>query len=289
MNEVSPAEIVEVLRPIWNTATGDKVQIDLKEFFQWVFAVKQYRQDNPATSAQIEVAAHGTLPKKQRSKRKHPALPVKRMPELMAAIGKRYGDGYRGLAFNVLTALRSGIPGKLRWDWIAEAEGGPVLVIPAECMKVQQNGAHMIPLSRQAVEILERQRHELASRGYDGPLVFPGGNDAGTTSASLLEALKQVNVDILSAGGRALIDEVQSIEAGHPVRVDVHGISRACFETWARENYRELGAAIDLCLHHKIDPRYEAAYNRYEYLKERRQLLQGWADFLLPASPDAKP
>ena len=85
------------------------------------------------------------------------------------------------------------------------------------------------------------------------------------------------------------IPGVKCFEAGHPVRVDVHGISRACFETWARENYRELGAAIDLCLHHKIDPRYESAYNRYEYLKERRQLLQGWADFLLPASTDAKP
>lgn len=288
VDAVTPADVVDVLRPIWNTPTGEKVAINLKGFFQWVVTVKRLRQDNPATSAQVEVASRGTLPKKQRSKRGHPFLLPEKMPGLMAAIVTHYGDSYAALALNILTAQRSGEMGALRWDWITELDGGPALVFPAKEMKKEENGTNKVPLSAQAVDVLRRQRQALEARGYGGPLVFPGNTGRGVSSDSLRQSLIQLHMEAMAAGGKGYIDEAQSIEAGRPVRVDVHGVSRASFETWAREHHRELGAAIDLCLHHKIDPRYEAAYNRYEYMKERRQLLQGWADYLLPAGMGAK-
>lgn len=283
VSQVTTAEIVEVLRPIWNTATGNKIASRLKDFFGWAAAVREVRPDNPAAGELVRAA----LPVKVDASGNQPAVPVERMPEVMAAIHRREGESYRGLAFNILTALRSGVPGRLRWDWITETESGPELVIPADYMKARQNGMHRIPITRQAEEILIRQRRALIARGYTGALIFPGGTGLGMKSAAMLGALRQVSMDIQAAGGRALVDEVQSIASGKERPATVHGVSRACFGTWARENHRELRDVIELCLHHSIDKRYKGAYDKNDYMREKRQLLQGWADYLYSATEGA--
>jgi hypothetical protein len=62
-------------------------------------------------------------------------------------------------------------------------------------------------------------------------------------------------------------------------RTTTHGLARSTFSTWSNE----LGVArpdvIEACLAHDEANKVRAAYNRAEFAKERRALLQAWGDF----------
>ncbi|EJA9197071.1 tyrosine-type recombinase/integrase [Escherichia coli] len=57
--------------------------------------------------------------------------------------------------------------------------------------------------------------------------------------------------------------------------------ARSLFSTWANEN-GENSDVIERCLAHVHGNAVRAAYNHAMYLTERRDLLQRWADLLLP-------
>lgn len=61
-------------------------------------------------------------------------------------------------------------------------------------------------------------------------------------------------------------------------QITPHGF-RAMFSTWTNErNYPP--DVIEACLAHQDRNTIRAAYNRAEYLEQRRELLQKWADWL---------
>ena len=60
----------------------------------------------------------------------------------------------------------------------------------------------------------------------------------------------------------------------------VHGF-RSSFHDWASEHdWPE--HVIDAALAHKVSDEVKAAYRRTTLLAKRRELLQAWADFVLP-------
>lgn len=169
-----------------------------------------------------------------------------------------------GPALQVLarTAVR---PGELRhaeWsemDLDGSRHGGkPTWVIPLRKMKMKDGNRsdHVVPLSRQTVEILR----ELHGRTGAGPYVFP---HARADRAPLtLESL-----------GAAMIG------LGYKDEHCPHGF-RGTFATLARDVLKSESEIVELQLAHRVGNDVRAAYDRASRLDERRDLMQRYSDLL---------
>jgi integrase len=124
--------------------------------------------------------------------------------------------------------------------------------IPAERMKMKE--PHIVPLSRQALEVLAELR--TLNGGYE--LVFPGVKPSQPISENtVLYALYRM---------------------GYHSRATGHG-----FRATASTVLNELGHPPDVIerqLAHAPRNKVRAAYNRAQYLPERKKLMQAWADYL---------
>lgn len=152
--------------------------------------------------------------------------------------------------FMALTWVRTTELRLMRWD---EIEGPDLWRLPEGRMKRRRD--HLVPLSRQAQAIVERMR--LSSRG--SPFVFPGDRD--------IERPMSENAVLYLLH-----------RAGYKGRMTGHGF-RTLASTWANEG----GYAPDVIerqLAHAPNDRVRDAYNRAEYIDQRRVMLQAWADWL---------
>lgn len=177
-------------------------------------------------------------------------------------------DGYTGqpttLAAMQLSALFFQRPGNIRameWAWV-DLEGA-MLTIPPSDMKRKKhekvNGKpHLVPLSAQAVRILKMLEQLTGTGRY----VFPGARDRkkpmsdGTINAAL-RRLDFGNDEHVAHGFRAM--------ARTMIAERIPGIPAEMVEA-------QLG-------HGKSGP-LGSAYDRADYLGQRRQMMQTWADYL---------
>ena len=156
------------------------------------------------------------------------------------------------LRLSALTFVRPGELRKAEWSEIDLDEG--VWRIPAARMKMRNE--HLVPLSRQAVEIL-RELHPLTGAGR---YVFPGARTAN----------RPMSENTITAALRRM-----GYERG---QMTAHG-----FRTLASTLLNEMGwsaDAIERQLAHAERDSVRDAYNRAEYLDERQRMMQAWADYL---------
>ena len=167
-------------------------------------------------------------------------------------------DGYEG-TLTVRCALRLAPlvfvrPGELR-----KAEWADIDLDAAEWRYTvtKTNTPHIVPLSRQAVEIL-RELHPLTGRGR---FVFPGARSNGRPMSdnAILAAMRRMGIgkDEMSGHGfravaRTILDEVLGV----------------------RPDY------IEHQLAHAVRDPNGRAYNWTAHLPERRKMMQQWADYL---------
>lgn len=175
-----------------------------------------------------------------------------------AAVLLRAIDGYQG-GFVVRQALRLAPlvfvrPGELRKaEWAEIDLGNAEWNIPAEKMKMKQ--PHLVPLSKQAVEILR----ELQPVTGSGKYLFPGRASKPMSENGINAALRYLGYDKDTMTGhgframaRTILDEVLQ------VRIDF----------------------IEHQLAHAVKDPNGRAYNRTSHLAERRKMMQTWADYL---------
>ncbi len=125
--------------------------------------------------------------------------------------------------------------------------------IPAVRMKMKEQ--HLVPLSRQAVEVLRELRTLTGSRNY----LFPNQHNpkAFMSENTVLYALYRM---------------------GYHSRTTGHG-----FRSTASTILNEHGFMPDVIerqLAHSERNKVRAAYNHAQYLPERRKMMQWWADYL---------
>ena len=117
---------------------------------------------------------------------------------------------------------------------------------------------HLVPLSVQAVVIL-RELHALTG---DGRFVFPSarGNDRPMSDAAVNAALRRM---------------------GYDTRTEItgHGF-RAMARTILHEELHVKPEVIEHQLAHSVPDALGTAYNRTRFLKERKVMMQLWADYL---------
>ena len=117
---------------------------------------------------------------------------------------------------------------------------------------------HMVPLPRQAVQLL-RELHPLT--GPDG-YVFRGERDHE----------RAMSENTVNAALRRMGYDTQKDVTGHGFRATARTIldERLGFDR----------AAIEAQLAHSVKDSLGRAYNRTEFLEQRRTMLQAWADYL---------
>ncbi len=174
--------------------------------------------------------------------------------ELLRAINGYTGGPVVGAALK-LAALVFVRPGELRKaEWTEIDLDGAEWRIPASKMKMRDE--HIVPLPLQAVAILR----DLEPLSGAGRYVFPGARNPRLpmSEAAVNSALRRMDFDKDTMTG--------------------HG-----FRAMASTRLNELGwkeDAIERQLAHAERNKVRAAYNRAQYLDERRRMMQAWADYL---------
>jgi integrase len=184
--------------------------------------------------------------------------PAPKDPKQVAALLKSI-DEYRGsfvtvsaLNLHILTFVR---PGELRQAEWAEIDFEEILWrIPAK--KTKKKRDHLVPLSRQALDVLEEIRPLTGTSKY----IFPSerSKDRAMSDNCLNAALRRMGYTK---------DEIVAHGFRHMASTLLHE------QGWQSH-------VIEKQLAHTDSNKIRGVYNKAEYLNERIRLMQGWADYL---------
>jgi integrase len=182
------------------------------------------------------------------------AVMPEELPALLRAIDGygALGDQLTGYALRLLalTFVRTGELIGATWDEIDL--DAAVWIIPAARMKMKTE--HVVPLSRQAVNVLR----EVRAIGGGSRYVFPGRNlDKPISNNTMLFALYRL---------------------GYKGKMTGHGFRAVASTILNEAGFRP--DVIERQLAHCERNEIRGAYNRAEYLPERRAMMQQWADMI---------
>lgn len=246
--EINNADVLTVLRLMENDGvreTTRKVRTYIQQIFTFAIA-EGIAENNPATGV---IHALKALPPANHQR----SLPFDMMPGFIEAIKNDTAHPIvkLGLQLLMLTMTRTGEVRFARWDEIDFEKR--LWSIPGHRMKMRND--HLIPLSNQAILIL-RELHQ--HTGHGAYVVrSPHTIDKPLSENAFLVLIKRINYKnhTTTHGLRATASTVLN-EAGF--RADV----------------------IEKQLAHEERNQIRKAYNRADYLEERREMLQWWADKL---------
>lgn len=249
VRQLTAPKILEVLRRLEARGRHETAHRTKQRISQVIrYAIATGRADSDPTRdlrgalAAIEVKSRAAI-----------TQPAK-VGELLRAIDGYQGDPATCVALKLapLTFVR---PGELRGaEWREFDLEAAEWRIPGERMKM--GDAHIVPLSRQAAEVL-RGLHVLSG---NGKFLFP----------SLRTRERPISENTLNAALRRMGFSQDEMTA--------HG-----FRAMASTLLNEQGFppdVIELQLAHQERNKVRAAYNRAQRLEERRKMMQAWADYL---------
>lgn len=252
LNEIQPRNIADVLRPIWldKAETAGRVKQRLHAVFAWGWA------HGHCTANPVDVVTH-LLPQqldKSIRTQHQPALPWRDIPRFVSEhlVNDNPFDRTRPiLELLILTVARSGEIRGMLWNEVDLKNA--IWTIPAERMKAKL--PHRVPLSKQAIQVIERQK------GNDDNLVFPSPRDKVVLSDMALTSLLRKIKPPSDVPGRI---------------ATAHGF-RSSFRDWCSEQSYPRDLA-ERALAHTVSNKVEAAYHRTDLLDQRRPMMQAWAD-----------
>jgi integrase len=246
---IEPPELVAMVKAIEARGAGDLAKRTLEttgQIFRYAIA-HGYTRRNPAAEFK---PSDVLLPTKKVNLAR---VDTKELPGLLRAIEIYRGKVVTRLAMKLLalTFVRTSELIEARWsEFDFEARRWN---IPAARMKMDT--PHIVPLARQAIEVLELLRTLTGA----GELVFPGDRTPSKpmSNNTILGALKRMGY--------------KGIMTGHGFR----GLASTVLHEkgYAHEH-------IELQLAHAPRNAVSAAYNHALYLEPRAKMMQDWADFL---------
>jgi integrase len=190
---------------------------------------------------------------KPHKRRNYPRVAEQELPDLLRAIDAYMGGEHTRMALQLMTLTFVRTSELIGARWQEFNTNAARWDIPAQRMKMKT--PHIVPLSKQALEVLEKLRRI----SFNRELVFPGdvNPDKPMSNNTLLFALYRM-------GYRGRM-------TGHGFR----GVASTILheQGWPHEH-------IELQLAHQERDDTSAAYNHALYLKRRAQMMQAWADHL---------
>jgi len=251
INEIKAPELLVALKEIEKRGAIDIAHRAMQtsgQIFRYAIATGRAEHD-------ISADLKGAL--QTRKKKHYNKLPEKELPDFLSKLEK-YDTEYQGdkltkLAFKLLinTFLRTTEIRGARWEEFNFDK--KEWRIPAERMKMKEE--HIVPLSKQSLEIIEEIKLITGNR----ELLFPNVNNANKpiSENTLLYALYRM---------------------GYRGRTTTHGF-RSTASTILHEN-RFPSDVIEIQLSHAERNEVKASYNFAKYLPERRQMMQWWSDYI---------
>lgn len=256
ITEISAPEILSVLRRIDERGaryTAHRVRSEISRAFRYAIATGRAQRDPcPDLKGAIQPVRTEHMPA---------ITTPKEAGELMRAI-----DAFRGtfvvkcaLQLAPLLFVRPGELRKARWEDFDLDKGDWRYLVS------KTKTDHLVPLAKQAISIL-RELHPLTGHlNY----VFPGRDPQKPMSeAAVNAALRRLGYDTKR-------------------EITGHGF-RAMARTILHEELHFKPEVIEHQLAHKVPDALGAAYNRTRFIKERREMMQKWADYLQCIKDDGK-
>lgn len=245
LSEIKKTDVLEVLRPIWSTKTetASRVRGRLENIFSYA-VTDGLMEFNPAIwrgnldrdlppPSKIQIVEH------------HEAMPLEVLQEKISCFYPADTRTRQVILFTILTASRVGESVPARWDEIDWENR--IWSVPPERRKDQKPYPHRVPLSDQAMELLnsiERKGEEIFCLKAD---------DLGSRY-SLAHLLQRIT----------------------KTTATMHGF-RSTFRDWAAENGVP-DTIAEKCLMHVTGNAVVQAYQRSDLLEQRREVMQAWAD-----------
>lgn len=255
--DLTPPDVLDALRRVEKRGaleTAHRLHANVSQVCRYAVATGRAQRD-------VTADLRGALPPVQQEHMAALTDP-KQVAELLRAI-----DGYQG-TFPVICALRLAPllfqrPGELRAaEWAELDLDDGIWEIPSDRMKRTKQGkasggAHIVPLSSQAITVL-RELHALTGNGR---FLFPSvrTKDRPMSDNTINGALRRLGYDgdtMTGHGFRAMARTIMDEVLGLPA------------------------AIIEAQLAHAVKDPLGRAYNRTAHLPQRREMMQRWADYL---------
>jgi integrase len=255
IKEITPPMVLEVIRAVESRGALDVAS----RVLQRTSAVFRYAIQTGRATYNPAADMKGVL--KTRKVEHRAAISRGELPEFLKKLDSYTGDPVTKLAlkFIILTFVRTSELRGAHWDEVDLSIGK--WRIPANRMKMRT--PHIVPLSSQALAVIEELK--LLTSDYD--LLFPSQRDQRKpiSENTLLYALYRL---------------------GYHKRATVHG-----FRALASTILNETGFRPDVIerqLAHAERNKVRAAYNRSEYLEERRKMMDWWGVYIESMANDQK-
>lgn len=247
ISDVKTPELLLLLRAIESRGTIDlakRVKQTCSQVFKYAIALGKAESD-------ITTNLQGAL---KSQKRKHLSyLAENELPEFLKALSDFNGDRQTqiGLYLIILTFVRTNELRAAKWKEF-DFENS-IWKIPGERMKMRE--PHIVPLSKQAIDLFL----ELHSLNSYSQYIFPSRSNSQKhiSENTLLYAVYRL---------------------GYHNRTTVHG-----FRSTASTILNEKGFKPDVIerqLAHCERNSVRASYNHAQYLEERKEMMQWWADYI---------
>ena len=249
VNAIMATDLLSVLRKIESrdAVTVARVARGIcSSVFRYAVMTGRAERD-PAADIRGAIAAHA-------AKNRAALTDPEKVGELLLAIDSYSGAFAVRYALNLMALTFCRPVEILHAEWPEFDFADKLWRIPAAKMKMSRD--HLVPLSQQAIAVLEILR----PYSGEGQYVFPGlrAGKAVMRSQTLVAALRRMGFDkseTSAHGFRAMASTLLN-EQGYPPDV------------------------IERQLAHVPSNQVRAAYNRAEYLPERRKMMDEWATYL---------
>ncbi|MCS5597936.1 MAG: tyrosine-type recombinase/integrase [Alphaproteobacteria bacterium] len=250
ITDIEPPEMLAVLRRIEERGACEmagRVKSICSQVFRYAIASGKAARD-PCQDLQ------GAL--KPYKKSHFSAIDSSEIPEFLDALNRNDARLYKHTQLAVkmlmLTFVRTSEMIQAKWDEFDLSE--KTWIIPAERMKMSKS--HIVPLSSQVIDIL----NDLRELSPSSPYIFPSqlGHKKHMSNNTVLKALERL---------------------GYKGRMTGHGF-RALAMSTIKEKLGYRHEVVDRQLAHVPRSKVDRAYDRAQFLDERRKMMQEWADYL---------
>jgi len=251
ISSILKQDIISTLRKLeaeGKNETCYRIRQKIEAIFSYA-EVEGHCTGNPAKGLQQILTK--PQPKSQNS------LPISALPEFLEKIiadKAAIPTTVLAMKFIILTFVRTQELRFADWKEFVIDSSEPLWVIPADRMKMRK--IHHVPLSRQAVNILNEMQKYSGKEGY----VFP----------QYYNSKKAMSENTLLYFSNRL---------GYSGRHTIHGF-RSVASTVLNESRKWHPDVIERQLAHQESNKVRKAYNRAEHLNERRKMMQWWSDYI---------
>lgn len=252
INSITPKQIIAVLQAVEARKAHElarRLKQSLDEIYRYA-VVHEYATRNPLSELKSKELF-------ERQEKTHfAAIQPEEIPAFLKDLrgnkGRLYPLTQMAVELLMLTFVRTSELIEAKWaeiDWKNKQ-----WLIPAARMKMRRD--HIVPLSTQALAILERLKEISGNREY----IFPGQVNPNNhmSNNTILQALASM---------------------GYKGRMTGHGF-RALAMTTLKERLDYRHEVVDRQLAHAPKNKIDAAYDRAKFLKDRQKMMQDWADYL---------